>query len=116
MQTKFVQAILDTFFHPVHPNLDSTLQYVTRYQPKTIDRWSGNIKGTLNGKVDTGWMDWDWKIPANIALGDYRIQMSVWNTLPTDSQEHKSIGAVIHIIDPDDSHNPQRFLPSVSDS
>jgi hypothetical protein len=66
-------------FRPESPNVDSSWRHVIYPHPDTADVWSDRVVGKLNGDVDTGWLSSEWKIPNNVRLGVYIVEMSVVN-------------------------------------
>lgn len=58
---------------------------------ETIHHWSDKTKGELNGDIDTDWIIWAWQIPEFAPLGDYEVEMSVWDTSSGIKQALKTI-------------------------
>jgi hypothetical protein len=111
------QDISGYLFSPYIKDVDITRQFVSSFCPQTVEQWSDSRTGILDGDVDTGWMKWDWKIPEKVRLGKYSVLMTIQDNFSRYSQsKNKNRVDTFEIIDPDDSNNPQRFSPSVSDS
>jgi hypothetical protein len=94
-------------FRPETPNVDGSWRHVIFPHPDTADVWSDRVVGKLNGDVDTGWLSSEWKIPKNVHLGIYIIEMSVANNFVDYKQSYKTVKDTIHIIDPDNSNHPR---------
>jgi hypothetical protein len=86
------------------PDIGSNRRYIVLYHPKTANIWHETIGkkvvGKLNGEVDTEWLYLDWKIPDDVRLGRYVIEMTVVN----NPDGYMPIKDTFNVIDPDDSH------------
>jgi hypothetical protein len=85
---------------------------VTSWDTQTLDHWSDKSKGTLDGNVNIQWHLWSWDIPEFAPLGDYRVEMSIWNTFSENKQPFRTVTDTFKVIDPDDSHY-ESFVPRV---
>jgi hypothetical protein len=72
---------MDNYLFPRNTtNLSHDRRSVLSECTETIHHWSDKTKGQLNGDIDTTWISWNWQIPEFAPLGDYKVEMNVWDT------------------------------------
>ncbi|MDP9288124.1 MAG: toll/interleukin-1 receptor domain-containing protein [Thermoproteota archaeon] len=104
---------MDNYLFPRNTtNLNQDRRSVLSECTKTIHHWSDKTKGQLNGDIDTNWISWTWQIPEFAPLGDYKVEMNVWDTSSGIKQALVTITDSFKVIDPDDSHYSPRFRMS----
>jgi hypothetical protein len=102
-------------FRPGTPHVESSYRYVVLNHPKTMTAWSDGIRGKLIGDVDTGWLSMSWKIPDDVRLGAYVIEMSVVDNYHSYTPSYQTIARTFNIIDPDSSHHNRFEGVSIGD-
>ncbi|MGC1135407.1 MAG: hypothetical protein WA941_21445 [Nitrososphaeraceae archaeon] len=102
-------------FRPGTPHVEPSYRYVVLNHPKTMTAWSNGIRGKLNGDVDTGWLSMSWKIPGDVRLGTYVIELMVVDNYDRYTPSYQTIARTFNIIDPDSSHHNRFEGVSVGD-
>jgi hypothetical protein len=84
------------------PNICNNGMSAKSYCPSTISN-SNDKSGNLNKRIKTDWINWNWDIPNDASLGDYRIKMMVFNE-HNEEKPIKTIESKFTVRDPNASN------------
>jgi hypothetical protein len=79
---------------------------------ETLPHWSEKTNGQLYGYIDTNWISWAWQIPVFAPLGNYEVEMRVWDTASGNKQILMTSTDSFQVIDTDNSHFSPRIRMS----
>ena len=94
----------DDEFENTTDNVSEDRKYVKLWCRETLDYWSDKDKGKLTGDVNIDWKYWNWNIPEFAPLGDYKVEMGVYDSVTNNKKPILTLTDTIRVIDKDDSH------------
>ena len=94
----------DDEFENTTDNVSEDRKYVKSWCRETLNYWSDKDKGKLTGDVNIDWKYWNWNIPEFAPLGDYKVEMGVYNSVTNNKKPILTLTDTIRVIDKDDSH------------